>query len=90
MDRREALGFTRQFLDSPAFLCMFQIAFRPTLKAWIRRLVTEEDLNAGERVGIVTAMRELHAGFVRAFEESELDIPEWLDKEFLRAPLSEQ
>jgi hypothetical protein len=90
MDRREALSFGRQFLDSPAFVHIFDVAFAPTVRTWAHRLLIDEDLPEGERRGIVIAMRELYVGFVRAHEECNLEIPEWLNKEFFRALISDE
>lgn len=89
MDKREILGHTRQFLDSPAFVYVFQKGFRPIIQLWAHRLLTDETLPDDERRGIVIAMREFYGGFVKSFAESDLDPPEWLEKEFFRALISE-
>lgn len=84
MDKREVLAFTRQFLDSPAFPHLFYLIYRPSLQTWAYRLLNDMDLTFEERRGIILAMQELHAGFVRSYEECGIEVPEWLDKEFFR------
>ncbi len=89
IDLREIKSFARSFLDSQAFEHLFDVCFKPMLKTWVLKLVTDATLDPGERRGIVIAMQELHAGFTRAYEECELDVPEWLDEVFHRGPISE-
>ncbi len=89
MDVRDIRAFSQSFLDSQAFPYMFGKAFRPVVHRWAERLLREPDLPEHERRGIVIAMQELYEGFVEAYRHCDLEVPEWLDKEFLRGLIPE-
>lgn len=67
---------------SEIFEIIFQTSIKPLLKSWVQEVMTNPGMDEGERKGKIIAYNEILTGFLRMYENSRIDTPEWLLKEF--------
>jgi hypothetical protein len=67
---------------SEIFEIIFQTSIKPILRGWVQEIMTSPDMDEGERKGKIIAYNEILTGFLRMYENSKIDTPEWLIREF--------
>lgn len=72
----------RQALTSMGFRFMVTTGFLPVVREWRNALVWNGDLEREDRVALQRAMALVYGGFKAAYAKAELEIPNWLRKEF--------
>jgi hypothetical protein len=61
---------------------IYDSSIKPILRSWVNEIMTNPSMDEGERKGKIIAYNEIFRGFLKMYENSKVDVPEWLLKEF--------
>ena len=61
---------------------VWRTSIKPILKEWVSEIMTNPDLPEAERKGKIMAYNEILKGFLKMYENSKIERPEWLYDEF--------
>lgn len=78
---REARETIKTFITAPGFRTFFVLCFKPTIDKWKWTLSWDANLPPDERAAMCLALKGMRAGFVVAYENAGISMPEWLQKE---------
>jgi hypothetical protein len=61
---------------------IYDASIKPTLRNFVREIMTSPEMDPGERLGKIIAYNEILKGFIQMYENSKIEVPEWLYEEF--------
>lgn len=61
---------------------IYDSSIKPILRNLVREIMTDPEISEAERKGKIYAYQEIYKGFLKMYENSKLNVPEWLIEEF--------
>lgn len=80
-DPRQLREEKNELIYGPGLQALFVSEFKPKLDELKKTLLTNRDLNEGDRRGFITARQIIIEGFSNIFEKRNEHLPIWLEKE---------
>ena len=81
-EQRERWLQCYQLTESPGWVLMFKLGFKPEIARIRQLLLYNINLSDAERKGMVLALTKLKEVFYKAYENTNVKIPQWLKQEF--------
>ena len=70
-------GYYNEILRS-----IYDDSIKSVLRSWVKEIMNSPEMSEAERRGKISAYQEIYKGFLTMYENSKLNIPEWLTEEF--------